>query len=275
MNIREKMESFEKKYGKTIVVGEKTWRYYRLGRGTPVLWLTGGLRRTALGFSFLEELAGNHTVIAPDYPTTRTIDEFMEAFDTILRAEKINRFILAGQSYGSLLAQAYLALRSQAVELLIISSGGPADYSRAWLAADYLAMGLVRLLPEKSAKKMIFGGLLKVLPLPEGERVEWLDAIQHILNDELTRADVYSHFGVAADLINKRIVRPEAFEKWQGRVIVLSAANDPTQSAADLPRFERLFGRPIELVDMGDMGHAALLFDPVRYCSLLENALEG
>ncbi|MGA9397943.1 MAG: alpha/beta hydrolase [Anaerolineaceae bacterium] len=275
MNIRKKMEGFEKKFGKTIVVGQKSWRYYRLGTGTPVLWLTGGLRRTALGFSFLEELAGNHTVIAPDYPTTRTIDEFMQAFDDILRTEKIDRFILAGQSYGSLLAQAYLSERPERVEALVISSGGPADYGRVWLAADYLAMGLVRLLPVKSAKKLIFGGLLKALPLPGGESAEWLEAIQHILNDELTRADVYSHFGVAADLIKTRIIRPEVFQKWQGRVIVMSAANDPTQSAGDIPRFERLFGRPVEQVGLGDMGHAALLFDPVKYCSILEKALEG
>lgn len=275
MSILNEMKSFEQKHGKTILIDQKSWRYYRLGKGSPVLWLTGGLRRTALGYSFLEELAKKHTVIAPDYPVTRTIDEFIAAFDAILKVEKIDRFILAGQSYGSLLAQAYLALRSQDIELLVISSGGPADYGRAWLAADYLAMGLVRLLPEKRAKKMIFGGLLKALPLPEGERAEWLEAIQHILEQDLSRDDVYSHFGVAADLIKKRIVQPGAFENWHGRVIVLSAANDPTQSGQDLPGYERLLGRPVELVDLGDMGHAALLFDPLKFTGILEKALES
>jgi pimeloyl-ACP methyl ester carboxylesterase len=223
----------------------------------------------------LERLAENHTVVAPDYPTTRTINEFMEAFDEILRVEKIGRFILAGQSYGSLLAQAYLALRNQSVETLVISSGGPADYGRVWLAADYLAMGLVRLLPEKTVKNMLVGGLLKNLPLPEADRGEWLTAIQNILIEELTREDVYSHFSVAADLIKKRIVRPEYLEKWHGRVIVLSASNDPTQSDTDLARYEKLFGRPVESVDLAEMGHAALLFDPKKFCAILEKALEA
>ncbi len=31
-----------------------TWRYYRMGAGEPILWLTGGLRRAALGFAFME-----------------------------------------------------------------------------------------------------------------------------------------------------------------------------------------------------------------------------
>ncbi len=207
MSVLEKMVGFQQKYGKTITIDQRDWHYYRLGKGTPILWLTGGLRRTALGFSFLEQLAGKHTVIAPDYPTTSTISEFMEAFDKILRVEKIDRFILAGQSYGSLLAQAYLALRSPSVDLLVISSGGPADYGRVWLAADYLAMGLVRLLPEKCVKNMLAGGLLKALPLPEGEQEEWQEVIQTILTDELTREDVYSHFGVAADF-NQQTHRP-------------------------------------------------------------------
>ena len=275
MKILEVMRSFEIQYGKSLTCNQQNWYYYLLGRGTPILWLTGGLRRTALGYSFLERMAEKHTVIAPDYPAASTIDEFIEAFDDILKTEKVERFILAGQSYGSLLAQAYLSRRPQAVEMLVISSGGPADYGRAWLAADYLAMGLVRLLPERSAKKMIFGGLLKALPLPEDQREEWLEAIQYILNNELTRADVYSHFAVAADLIRKRIVQPKAFENWHGRVIILSATNDPTQGADDLPRYERLFGRPVELVDLGDMGHAGLLYNPQKFLNILEKAFLG
>jgi hypothetical protein len=56
-------------------------------------------------------------------------------------------------------------------------------------------------------------------------------------------------------------------------VIVLSAENDPTQSKKDLPRYERLFGRPVEAVDMGGMGHTAALFDTDKYVTLLERAL--
>jgi pimeloyl-ACP methyl ester carboxylesterase len=275
MKTLEAIHSFEKQHGKSLTWGEQDWNYYRLGRGTPILWLTGGLRRSALGYSFLEQLAKKHTVIAPDYPATRTIDEFIEAFNAILKAEKIERFILAGQSYGSILAQAYLARRPQAVEMLVLSSGGPADYGRAWLAADYLAIGLLRLLTERGARRFFLNSLHRVLPAGTGEQAEWREVVQHVVMEDLTQADLISHFGVAADLINKRYVCPAAFENWHGRVIVLSSTNDPTQGAGDLPRYERLFGRPVELVDLGDMGHAGLLLNPQRFIEILEKALEG
>src|SRR5512139_2071822 len=99
MAILERMNLFSDRYGKQVDVNGITWRYYRVGIGSPVLWLTGGLRRAALGFAFIERLAARHTVIAPDYPPVQTIAAFDAAFDAILKAEGINTFALGGQSY--------------------------------------------------------------------------------------------------------------------------------------------------------------------------------
>jgi len=235
--------------------------------------LTGGLRRAALAFDFLERLAREHTVVAPDYPPVSSAPAFLQAFDAILNAEKIERFILAGQSYGSLLAQAFLSEKSDRVESLVISSGGPADYSRVWLAADYMAIGVVRVISERSAKKLFMRGLRNVLRSSTREQAEWLEVVRHIVMEDLTRADLVSHFAVAMDIINRHIVRPDILQKWQGRLIVLSASNDPTLSSQDLMHYERLFGRPVDLVDMGDLGHAALLNDPAQYVVSFEQAI--
>jgi hypothetical protein len=51
-----------------------------------------------------------------------------------------------------LLAQAFLAHKTKAVERLILSSTGPADYGKVWVAADYAAIALVRLMPERMVK---------------------------------------------------------------------------------------------------------------------------
>jgi pimeloyl-ACP methyl ester carboxylesterase len=273
MTILGQMNRFSNRFGKGVIVNNTTWRYYRVGAGAPILWLTGGLRRAALGFALMERLATRHTVIAPDYPPVQTIDEFITAFDTILQTEGIDTFALGGQSYGGLLAQAYLAYKTKAVERLILSSTGPADYGKGWLPVEYAIIALVRLLPEKTVKNMLTGGLLKAITLPEAERAEWLEAIKDVMQNDLSRADVVSHFAVAADLIRKGIVTPTAYQDWTGRIIVLSAENDPTQSKKDLPRYQRLLGRTVEVVNMGDMGHTALLLNPDRYVELLERAL--
>jgi len=273
MTILEHMTHFSDRYGKSVSVHKTTWRYYRVGTGTPILWLTGGLRRAALGFAFLEKLATRHLVIAPDYPPMQTIDEFLTAFDTIVHTEGIQTLTLAGQSYGGLLAQAYLAHRPGAVNQLILSSTGPANYGKGWLPVEHAAIALARLLPEKTVKNVLTGRLVKLISLPEAERAQWLEAIHAVMQHELSRADVISHFAVAADVIRRGLVTPAAYHDWSGRVIVLSAQNDPTQGKKDIPRYEKLFGRAVQVVNMGNMGHAALLFSPDTYVELLEQAL--
>ena len=273
MTVLEQMNHFSDRFGKIVIVSNTTWRYYRLGADTPILWLTGGLCRAALGFAFMERLATRHTVIAPDYPPVQTIDEFITAFDTILRSEGINTFALGCQSYGGLPAQAYVVHKTKSVERLILSSTGPADYGKGWLPVEYAIITLIRLLPEKTVKNLLTGGLLKAIILPEAERPEWLEAINAVIQNDLSRADVISHFAVAADLIWRGIIIPAAFQDWAGRIIVLSAENDPTQSKKDIPRYEKLFGRAVEVVNKGDLGHAALLFNPAKYVELLEQAL--
>jgi len=273
MTILEQMNRFSDRFGKKVIVNNTTWRYYRLGTGEPIFWLTGGLRRVAFGFAFLERLAARHTVIAPDYPPVQTIDEFINAFDVILQAEGVNTFVLGCQSYGGMLAQAYLAHKAKSVERIILSSTGPADYSKAWLPVAYAVIALVHLLPEKTVKKLLTRRLLKVITLPEAERGEWLVAIHAVMQNDLSRADVISHFAVAADLIRKGIVTPAAYQDWTGRAFVLSAENDPTQSKKDVPRYERLLGRVVGVINMGDMGHTAALFNPDKYVELFEQAL--
>jgi pimeloyl-ACP methyl ester carboxylesterase len=273
MTVLEQMNHFSDRFGEKVIVNSTTWRYYRLGVGAPIFWLTGGLRRAALGFAFMEKLAIHHTVIAPDYPPVQSIDEFITAFDTILQTEGVDTFALGGQSYGGLLAHAYLAHKPKAVERLILSSTGPADYGKGWLPVEHICIALARLLPEKTVKNLLAGGLLKVITVPEAERAEWVEAVHTVMQNDLSRADVVSHFAIAADVIRKGIVTPAAYHDWTGRIIVLSAENDPTQSKKDVPRYAKLFGRAVEVFSMGDLGHTALLFNPDKYVELLEQAL--
>ncbi len=273
MTIWAQMKHFSGRFGKTVMVNHTAWHYCRLGAGTPIFLLPGGLRRASFGFAFLERLAARHTVIAPDYPPVQTMDEFFTAFDAILQTEGINTFALGGQSYGGLLAQAYLAHKTQGVERIILSSAGPADYGKAWLAANYAAIALVRLLPERTIKKLLTSALLKVIPQSEAARAEWVEALHEVMQNDLSRADVVSHFAVAADLIRKNLVTPAAYRSWPGRIIVLKADNDPTQSQRDFPRYERLFGRAVEVFDMGNLGHAAPIFNPDKYAELYEQTL--
>ena len=53
------------------------------------------------------------------------------------------------------------------------------------------------------------------------------------------------------------------------------AQNDPTQNSNDKARYEKLLGRPVEVISMGQVGHIACLLAPHQYVTWLEQALAG
>ena len=55
MNIMEQMHQFSDRFGKQIIVNNTTWRYYRLGSGTPILWLPGGHMTIAMHVATFSE----------------------------------------------------------------------------------------------------------------------------------------------------------------------------------------------------------------------------
>ena len=46
---------------------------------------------------------------------------------------------------------------------------------------EYLCIALVRSFPEKTVKRLLAGGLLKFITLPEAERAEWQEAINAVM----------------------------------------------------------------------------------------------
>jgi pimeloyl-ACP methyl ester carboxylesterase len=272
MGVLEQAARFAHDHGRTLTSRGLTWNYYRLGAGPVIVWLTGGTRRAALAFALLEDLSSDHTVLTVDYPPMRTIDEFIDALDTIRAAEGVQRCVLVGQSYGGFLAQAYVAARPEVVEQMVVSSSGPADYSRGWLPMMYLSIGLVRVLPVRWVRRYLMRAVRRVVTAPEADLASWQDAFRRTV-DDLGRPDIVSHFAVPADVMRRRLVTPDAFRRWNGRATMLVARNDPTQSPKDQSRLEALLGRPVRLVDLGDRGHTAVLADPRGYSALLRQAL--
>lgn len=266
-------QRFTEAYGRELTVGNVQWRYLRLGAGPPVLWLTGGLRRAALGCSFLGKLASSHTVVAPDYPPVARFADVDEGLSAILHTEGIERCDVVGQSYGGLLAQAFLASHPGRIRRLVLSSSGPADYGLPWVPVLSAIAASVRVLPKRLSSALLVAGLRRFFPSGSDPDGRWAEALSHTVRHDLTREDMASHFAVAADIAKSRLVRPNRFQLWTGTAVVLRAENDRTQAAKDIPRLQRLLGRSVRTISMGLAGHTAVLLEPELYVQWLEKAL--
>jgi pimeloyl-ACP methyl ester carboxylesterase len=202
-----------------------------------------------------------------------TFDDIDAGLTAILRAEGVERFDLAGQSYGGFLAQAFLARHPERVRRLVLSGSGPADYGRGWQPVLGLAIPTAGVLPRALLARVLMQGLAALLP-PLSERGgEWRRVVRQVVGQDLIREDVISHLGVAADVARSGRVRRGNLVGWDGQVVVLSAGNDPTRGQSTVARLGRLLGRPVRTVDTGEAGHLAVLLDPQRFACCLKEAL--
>ena len=108
-------------------------RYWRGGKGTPLILLQGGMGDAALNWSRLwDSLAGRYEVFAPDLPgfgrsaplrrtTFPALTTWLGGFHAALR---LNNPALVGAEVGAALARTYSATHPQGCRRLVLISGG-------------------------------------------------------------------------------------------------------------------------------------------------------
>ena len=119
------------------------------GEGLPLLTLHGGPGSTSCGFSLLEPLGDQRSIIRydqlgsgrsgrPDDLSLWEVDRFVEALDIILNELKLEEFHLLGHSWGAALAGAYILEKgTSGVASVIFSS--PLLSTPLWIEdANYL-----------------------------------------------------------------------------------------------------------------------------------------
>ena len=215
MTVADQMARFADRHGKQLIVQAVPWRYYRLGAGPAVLWLTvcAGLRSPRRFWKFLP------TITPSSHPTTRPclpsgISWLPSTAFWPPSPSKALRW-WASPMAGCWHRRTW-RIDPRLLSALVLSSSGPADYARVWLPSLRLFVLLARVLPGwvlKESVRIGLGGLTR--QLPQRERIEMADLIRVIVSQELSRADVVSHFAVATDVIRAQIVTPAALQKLE------------------------------------------------------------
>lgn len=141
------------------VEGGRIW-YHRVGdgHGTPLVLLHGGPGSTSYGLKPLLALADDRPVIIydqlgcgkSDHPTDTTlytVDRFVRELQTLRDSLGLKEIHLFGQSWGAMLAEAYMGNKPAGVKSLILSS--PLVTTAQW---EHDADSLIRGLPDSIQK---------------------------------------------------------------------------------------------------------------------------
>lgn len=261
---------FERNYGEKLKIGNIVWNYYQLGNvGTVLLFLTGGLRRARFGYAILEKLSAEHTVLALDYPPVESIGDFIAAIDGLLASQNINKVMLVGQSYGGIIAQAYMLYRPEKVSKLVLSNSGPLQFSIASRFALKVALQIVDLLSEKNAKKLFCKMILQVFPKQDRSK-PMATTVKEIVLAEFKKGDVRSHFSVVQSLIP--VLKDRSYTGTTD-IFVLRSEDDRTQSKRDIKKYAALYGEKVQHVSLGNSGHVAMITDEEAYFNAISKIL--
>jgi proline iminopeptidase len=128
--------------------------YYRTqGTGAPLVLLSGGpgfdvvflfplgeLFPKTHRLIYLEQRGTGRSVVAAPSRSTVNMNEAIDDLEGLRRHLQVERLLLAGHSYGGMLAMAYAAKYPTRVErLLLIASGGPTLRMGTWFGANIRA----------------------------------------------------------------------------------------------------------------------------------------
>jgi pimeloyl-ACP methyl ester carboxylesterase len=109
MSFSEEMKAFEKAYPyQKIQVGRACFRYILAGpaQGPAVVLLNGGMNCSEMWHAYVQALSRSCRVLAFDYPRElATAEETVDAIAQLMETLGIDRAVLAGASFGGLMAQ--------------------------------------------------------------------------------------------------------------------------------------------------------------------------
>jgi pimeloyl-ACP methyl ester carboxylesterase len=244
---------------------EEHWRYRRVGQGEDaVLWLTGALGVAELAFQSLLAMGPQFTVIAPDYPSTPTLDAFCDGLIAILNQERIERAHVVGGSLGGMIAQHLIRRYPDRVLSLVLSHTAAPESSRLLVGAVRVLVGTLPIWPESLVRRR-FSRRLRVGFTAAGPF--WLQYFDAAVA-ALSCAELTSRVRLAAEFAAQRHYKPDDLRLWPGRVMILDADDDPLMPKVKQVALRKLYPQA-EMHSFVQTGHLVAILDPESYASVI------
>ncbi len=229
-----------------------------------VLCLTGALGVAELGFQFILAMGRQFTVIAPDYPSTPTLDAFCDGLIAILNQEHIKKAHVVGGSLGGMIAQHFVRRHPDRVLSLVLSHTAAPASNRLLVGVVRALVGTLAIWPDFSIRKQ-FSRRLRVGFTGCGPF--WLQYFDAAIAEQ-SLAELTSRVRLAAEFAAQRHYKPDDLRLWPGRVMVLDADDDPLMAKRTQLALRKLYPQAATHMFFRS-GHSVALLDPVGNASVI------
>jgi pimeloyl-ACP methyl ester carboxylesterase len=257
--IESRFEAFRAAHPPIHVPHPEPWTYIRGGgEGPAVLLLGGALGVAEFAFTAITALERKARVIAPDYPAAPDLDSLVRGLAAVLDHAGVDRAVVAGGSYGGLVAQAFARLHPERTHSLILShTGAPRPMrGRRW------AVRLLDRVPEVVLRALLRRRLATVL---RGADPFWLEQF-HAIVSGLSGAAILSRVRIAAEAGDRFGSEPLGPVPYP--VLIVEADDDPFFPPAERAALHRLYPGA-EVHTFHGTGHLAAVVASERFASVL------
>ncbi len=207
--------------------------------------------------------------MAPEYLPANSIAQFLNAFDSILSAENVQKPIVYGGSFGGLLAQCWARKNPENIRCLILSGTAYPDPSR--IATNRRMLKILPLLPMCSVRLLMKIAAIKITRKVPVNRNLWREELQRLAS-MIRREDLASRYHTAIDFdLNFQFI-PEDLKGMQTLLLEGDQARIASKKVRDGMRV--LYPHAV-VTSIQGAGHSLLLTHPTEWKHAITTFLQA
>jgi pimeloyl-ACP methyl ester carboxylesterase len=275
----QKLLDFRQRYPyQFLEAGGQAWRFIDSATpemeagGPPVLMLTGATTVAEVSFQSIAHFAGQHRVIAPDYPPLKSLKELFTALMALLDRLGVGTFDLMGGSYGGWIAQSLVRMVPQRVRRMVLAAIGPPNPENSRQLARMLP--LFRWVPMGILRGMINRSFSRLdTSLTEYPEMALLWALtSEVLETRLQRGDLLALLERLIDQTRNYTFSPRDLQNWPGKILMVFGSEDPASTLEKRQAMQALYPQAEMVVFEGGQ-HGIALTHQAQYFAAIEKFL--
>lgn len=257
---------------KYVEVNGVDWTYIAAGEGEPLVFLNGGLRYPETAFHYIKLFSPHYRVIVPGYPPINSMYEMVGGVLGVMTAEGVVSANVLGQSYGGMVGQAFARIAPHRINKLILSHSRAGDTSVIGMALVKTNMQLLPMISEKLLLSRVKAQMKSLLSFSHEAAYEvWSAYLDELFEEQMTKADIESHFSTVIDAIEHILPQPSRVP--MNRTLLLFGDRDPAVKAAQRAHFIQQYqGAQVHVFQ--NTGHTSAMERPDDYFDVVHAFLQ-